>query len=64
MNMNDEKTIAPEQDIYLENDYKFNDIDFEGEIPIIVKKSESQTCMLKPGRKYPDLLALLHFCTP
>ena len=61
MNMNDKKTVffktlAPEQDISLENDYKSNDIDFEVEIPIIVQKSESQTCMLKPGRKYPELL--------
>ena len=59
--MNDKKTVffktlAPEQDISLENDYKSNDIDFEVEIPIIVQKSESQTCMLKPGRKYPELL--------
>ena len=44
------KTLAPEQDISLENDYKSNDIDFEVEIPIIVQKSESETCMLKPGR--------------
>ena len=60
MNMNDKKTVffktvAREQDISLENDYKSSDIDFEVEIPIIVQKSDSQTCMLKPGRKYPEL---------
>ena len=61
MNLNDKKTVffktlALEQDLSLENGYKSNDIDFEVEIPITVQKSESQTCMLKPGRKYPELL--------
>ena len=52
--MNDKKTVffetlAPEQDLSIENGYKSNDIGFEVEIPIIVQKSESKTCMLKPG---------------